>query len=201
MPWLSPRPRLHRLPPGGRRVPRRARRQQRASLVPAAQGRIRPIAEGAARGALRRGRRPVPDSWDPAPGGPGEIAVPDLPRRALREGQVAVQDEHRGELPVGRALKPRIQTADRTRRTSTRAGGYFHLSPGEIFRRRGYWHPEKPWLDSFRRRVLDEPAELRAIPRREALSRLRSAISVATATSCSGSVGFPARSSGGRDLS
>jgi uncharacterized protein (TIGR02453 family) len=43
------------------------------------------------------------------------------------------------------------------------SGGYFHLSPGEIFVGGGYWHPEKPWLDAFRRRVLDEPAELRAI--------------------------------------
>jgi uncharacterized protein (TIGR02453 family) len=43
------------------------------------------------------------------------------------------------------------------------SGGYFHLSPGEIYIGGGYWHPEKPWLDAFRRRVADEPAELRRL--------------------------------------
>lgn len=39
------------------------------------------------------------------------------------------------------------------------SGGYFHLSPGEIYVGGGYWRPEKPWLDAFRRRVVDEPEE------------------------------------------
>ena len=39
---------------------------------------------------------------DPAPRRPGAVAVPDLPRRALLEGQVAVQDQRRRELSVGR---------------------------------------------------------------------------------------------------
>ncbi len=39
-------------------------------------------------------------------------------------------------------------------------GGYFHLSPGEIYVGGGIWHPEKAWLDAFRRRVVDEPAKL-----------------------------------------
>jgi uncharacterized protein (TIGR02453 family) len=43
------------------------------------------------------------------------------------------------------------------------SGGYFHLSPGEIYVGGGYWRPEKPWLDAFRRRVVDEPAELRRL--------------------------------------
>ena len=30
-------------------------------------------------------------------------------------------------------------------------------------RRRRYWRPEKPWLDAFRRRVADEPAEFRRL--------------------------------------
>lgn len=42
-------------------------------------------------------------------------------------------------------------------------GGYFHLSPGEIYVGGGIWQPEKAWLDAFRRRVADEPAELRRI--------------------------------------
>ena len=42
-------------------------------------------------------------------------------------------------------------------------GGYFHLSPGEIFVGGGIWHPEKPWLDAFRRRVVDDPLALREL--------------------------------------
>ncbi|MEA2546300.1 MAG: hypothetical protein QOI09_1573 [Chloroflexota bacterium] len=42
-------------------------------------------------------------------------------------------------------------------------GGYFHLSPGEIYVGGGIWHPEKPWLDAFRQRVVDEPTELRRL--------------------------------------
>jgi uncharacterized protein (TIGR02453 family) len=43
------------------------------------------------------------------------------------------------------------------------SGGYFHLSPGEIYVGGGIWHPEKPWLDGFRRRVVDDPGEIRAL--------------------------------------
>jgi uncharacterized protein (TIGR02453 family) len=42
-------------------------------------------------------------------------------------------------------------------------GGYFHLSPGEIFVGGGIWHPEKPWLDAFRRRVVNDPLALREL--------------------------------------
>ena len=42
-------------------------------------------------------------------------------------------------------------------------GGYFHLSPGEIYVGGGIWHPEKPWLDAFRQRVVDDPASLRRL--------------------------------------
>jgi uncharacterized protein (TIGR02453 family) len=37
------------------------------------------------------------------------------------------------------------------------SGGYFHLQPGEIYVGGGIWHPDKPWIDSFRRRVADDP--------------------------------------------
>src|SRR5690242_14333989 len=36
------------------------------------------------------------------------------------------------------------------------SGGYFHLQPGEIYVGGGIWHPEKAWLDAFRRRVVDD---------------------------------------------
>jgi uncharacterized protein (TIGR02453 family) len=43
------------------------------------------------------------------------------------------------------------------------SGGYFHLSPGEIYVGGGYWHPERPWIDAFRQRVVADPAAFRAI--------------------------------------
>jgi uncharacterized protein (TIGR02453 family) len=43
------------------------------------------------------------------------------------------------------------------------SGGYFHLSPGEIYVGGGIWHPEKPWLAAFRQRVVDEPEGLRVL--------------------------------------
>jgi uncharacterized protein (TIGR02453 family) len=43
------------------------------------------------------------------------------------------------------------------------SGGYFHLSPGEIYVGGGIWHPEKPWIDAFRQRVVDEPGEIRGL--------------------------------------
>jgi uncharacterized protein (TIGR02453 family) len=36
------------------------------------------------------------------------------------------------------------------------SGGYFHLQPGEIYAGGGVWHPDKPWLDGFRRRIVDD---------------------------------------------
>ena len=43
------------------------------------------------------------------------------------------------------------------------SGGYFHLSPGEIYVGGGYWHPEKPWIDDFRRRIVADPAAFHAL--------------------------------------
>jgi uncharacterized protein (TIGR02453 family) len=43
------------------------------------------------------------------------------------------------------------------------SGGYFHLSPGEIFVGGGIWHPEKAWLGAFRQEVVDEPRRLREL--------------------------------------
>ena len=95
---------LHRLPSRGDRLPGRPRREQRARLVPAAQGRLRATPEGADRGARRRPRRALRGARHPAPGRSEALDLPDLPRHALREGQVAVQDAPRGELPVARAI-------------------------------------------------------------------------------------------------
>src|SRR6478752_9312845 len=43
------------------------------------------------------------------------------------------------------------------------SGGYFHLQPGEIYVGGGIWHPDKPWIDAFRRRVADDPREFHAV--------------------------------------
>ena len=81
--------------------------EQRARLVPAAQGGVRAAPEGADGGALRRAGGGVPRPGHPAPCGPGAVAVPDLPRHAVLEGQVAVQDARRGELRLGRRRRRR----------------------------------------------------------------------------------------------
>jgi uncharacterized protein (TIGR02453 family) len=43
------------------------------------------------------------------------------------------------------------------------SGGYFHLQPGEIYVGGGIWHPDKPWIDAFRRRVANDPDEIRGL--------------------------------------
>jgi uncharacterized protein (TIGR02453 family) len=44
-----------------------------------------------------------------------------------------------------------------------RSGGYFHLSPGEIFVGGGMWHPEPARLAAFRALVDQEPARVHGI--------------------------------------
>jgi uncharacterized protein (TIGR02453 family) len=44
-----------------------------------------------------------------------------------------------------------------------RSGGYFHLSPGEIFVGGGMWHPEPARLAAFRTIVDQEPTRIHAI--------------------------------------
>jgi uncharacterized protein (TIGR02453 family) len=39
-------------------------------------------------------------------------------------------------------------------------GGYFHLSPGDIFAGGGMWHPEPARLAGWRRKVADRPQEV-----------------------------------------
>jgi uncharacterized protein (TIGR02453 family) len=41
-------------------------------------------------------------------------------------------------------------------------GGYFHFEPGEMYAGGGMWRMEKPRLDAFRRRVLEDPEAVRA---------------------------------------
>jgi uncharacterized protein (TIGR02453 family) len=43
------------------------------------------------------------------------------------------------------------------------SGGYFHLSPGEIYVGGGIWHPEKPWLEAFRSRVAGDAEPFRTL--------------------------------------
>jgi uncharacterized protein (TIGR02453 family) len=43
------------------------------------------------------------------------------------------------------------------------SGGYFHLQPGEIYVGGGIWHPDKPWIDAYRRRVANDPDEIRGL--------------------------------------
>jgi uncharacterized protein (TIGR02453 family) len=43
------------------------------------------------------------------------------------------------------------------------SGGYFHLSPGEIYVGGGIWHPERAWLATFRQRLVEDPRSLRKL--------------------------------------
>ena len=43
------------------------------------------------------------------------------------------------------------------------SGGYFHLQPGEIYVGGGIWHPDKPWIDAFRRSVDANPAAIHEV--------------------------------------
>jgi uncharacterized protein (TIGR02453 family) len=43
------------------------------------------------------------------------------------------------------------------------SGGYFHLSPGEIYVGGGIWHPERAWLVTFREQIVDDPRRLRKL--------------------------------------
>ncbi len=43
------------------------------------------------------------------------------------------------------------------------SGGYFHLSPGEIYVGGGVWHPEPSWLKAFRDRIVADDDSFRAI--------------------------------------
>ena len=43
------------------------------------------------------------------------------------------------------------------------SGGYFHLQPGEIYVGGGIWHPDKPWIDAFRRSVDADPGALHEV--------------------------------------
>ena len=44
--------------------------------------------------------------------------------------------------------------------TAHAAGGYFHLSPGEIYIGGGMWHPEPSWLAAFRHAVMERPQDV-----------------------------------------
>ena len=127
----------------------------------AAQGRLRAAAQGAARGAGRRPRGATRGPRHPAARRSEALDLPDLPRHPLLEGQVAVQDAPRGELPVAGALgrtaawsRPTAQptgtaatsTSSRARCTSAAACGW----------------PEKPRLDAFRRAIVEDPDRVRA---------------------------------------
>jgi uncharacterized protein (TIGR02453 family) len=58
-----------------------------------------------------------------------------------------------GAEPAGRSHTANVHSG----------GGYFHLSPGEIYVGGGIWHPEKPWIDAFRQRVAADPTEVREL--------------------------------------
>jgi uncharacterized protein (TIGR02453 family) len=63
-----------------------------------------------------------------------------------------------GEATAGGEATDRSHTAE-----VHSSGGYFHFQPGEMYAGGGIWHPDKPWIDAFRRRVADRPEEIREL--------------------------------------
>ena len=91
-------------------------------------------AQGAPRGAVRGPRRTRSSTRHcRCSADPKKLALPHLPRHALPQGQVALQDARRGELPVGRGGRDgravacgtvaATSTSRRARRTSAAACG------------------------------------------------------------------------------
>ena len=104
----------------------------------------------------------------PAPRRPGQVAVPDLPRRPLLEGQVAVQDPRGGELRLGgrrrrgggRPIPPRERPRER-RLLPPPAGRdlrrRWRLAPRDVVARRPSAGRVVDDLDGFRA-IVEEPA-------------------------------------------
>ena len=108
---------VRRLLARGDPVPGRPGGEQRPGLVPAAQGRVRAAAQGAAGGDDRGARRAPRGARRPDPRRPEALAVPDLPRHAVQQGQVAVQGP-----PRARASRGSRRTRPAKRRRPRRAG-------------------------------------------------------------------------------
>ena len=145
---------LHRFPHGGDPLPRRARVEQRSGMVPAAQGRVRRLLK------IRSGR-----SWRLSRSGSRRGAfrctwyrrgrLPDLDRDIRFSKDKSPYKTHLGaSLPVeGTDDGPGVGG----RAGAHGNGGYFHFQPGEMYVGGGMWMAGEGWLDTFRRRVVEDP--------------------------------------------
>ena len=141
---------FHGLPPGGDPVPGRSGRQQRSSLVPAAQGRLRTPAQATAGGAVRRPRRAIRGARNPPDSGPCRS-----PFRIYRDVRFS-KDKSPYKTNLGASF-PWTGGGDGS------PAGYFHLEPGEIFIGGGMWHPEPAQLNAFRRLLETDPGRVHAV--------------------------------------
>jgi len=89
---------------------------------------------------------------------PLEALISTLAERFAARGIPLRADPSKSPFRIYRDVRTRSHTGN-----VHSGGGYFHLSPGEIYVGGGIWHPEKPWLDAFRRRVVDEPGRVRKL--------------------------------------
>ena len=127
--------------PDADRLPRGARPEQRPRVVPAAQGRLRAPAQGAAGGARRGPGRAVRGARHPPPSRPEALDLPDLPRHPVRQGQVALQDPPGREFPW---LEPGPDGGRRPRAWPTRTAATSISSPGTITSAAGCTWPRSP---------------------------------------------------------
>ena len=95
----------------------------------------------------------------PAAGRPEALDLPDLPRHPVRQGQVAVQDAPRRQVPVGR----RATGPDAVDAGAHANGGYFHLQPGNDYVGGGMWMADQ---EPARRLPAGRSSTTRTRPRR-----------------------------------
>ena len=136
-------------------VPGRPRREQRSSLVPAPQGRLRALAEGADGGARA-------STW---PTDSRRAAFHSMPIRGDRHsGSTATLASAATSRPTRRTsprsfpwIEPWRRTASRSTHDAHGNGGYFNFQPGEMYVGGGMWMPSKARLEALRAAIRDEP--------------------------------------------
>ncbi len=109
---------------------------------------------------MRGPRRGLPGARHPARGRPDPLAVPDLPRVRFSKDKSPYKTNVAASFPWaegGGADGPHGFGE------SGNPGGYFHLSPGEVYIGGGMWHPPTAKLAAFRGAVADDPKRVRGL--------------------------------------
>jgi hypothetical protein len=101
------------------------------------------------------------------------LAVPHLPRHALLERQIAIQDEPRDPFRHERA------------KDAHAPGYYLHIGPGEVFAGGGIWQPATEAATAIREAIAEDPERWRHATQSGAFARRLQLGSAATRSSAS----------------